>query len=315
MSCLSYAPSEAAHFCMHCGTATPTEPGVPRRTASTGVVEVSRVTKALADRYTIERILGEGGMATVYLARDVKHNRKVAVKVMRPELAATLGADRFLREVEIAGQLSHPHILPMYDSGAADGFLFYAMPYVEGESLAARMKREGQLPVEDAVKLAREVAEALGYAHERGIVHRDIKPANILLSGGHALVADFGIARAVGAGGDAITATGLAVGTPQYMSPEQASGARDVDGRCDIYATAAMLYEMLAGEPPFTGPTAQVIIARSLTEDPRPLTGARQGLRRRSMASCSRRWPRIRWTGIASADALVTAPRRTCAPG
>jgi serine/threonine-protein kinase len=248
---------------------------VPPRTATTGIVEVSKVKQALADRYTVEKILGEGGMATVYLARDIKHNRKVAVKVMRPELAATLGADRFLREVEIAGQLSHPHILPMYDSGSAKGFLYYVMPYVEGESLSARMKREGQMPVEDAVRIAREVAEALGYAHERGIVHRDIKPANILISGGHALVADFGIARAVGAGGDAITATGLAVGTPQYMSPEQASGARDVDGRADIYAVAAVLYEMLAGEPPFTGPTAQAIIARSLTEDPRPLSKVR----------------------------------------
>ena len=262
---------------MNCGTATPTEPGVPPRTATTGVVEVSRVKQALADRYAVEKILGEGGMATVYLAKDLKHNRKVAVKVMRPELAATLGADRFLREVEIAGQLSHPHILPMYDSGSAKGFLYYVMPYVEGESLSARMKREGQLPVEDAVKLAREVSDALAYAHERGIIHRDIKPANILISGGHALVADFGIARAVGSG-EAITATGLAVGTPQYMSPEQASGARDVDGRCDIYATAAVLYEMLAGEPPFTGPTAQVIIARSLTEEPRSLSAVRPNL-------------------------------------
>ena len=262
---------------MNCGTATPTEPGVPPRTATTGVVEVSRVKQALADRYAVEKILGEGGMATVYLARDIKHNRKVAVKVMRPELAATLGADRFLREVEIAGQLSHPHILPMYDSGNAKGFLYYVMPWVEGESLSARMKREGQLPVEDAVKLAREVSDALAYAHERGIIHRDIKPANILISGGHALVADFGIARAVGSG-EAITATGLAVGTPQYMSPEQASGMRDVDGRCDVYATAAVLYEMLAGEPPFTGPTAQVIIARSLTEEPRSLSAVRQNL-------------------------------------
>jgi serine/threonine-protein kinase len=260
---------------MHCGTATPTEPGVPPRVANTGVIEVNRVTRALADRYKVERILGEGGMATVYLAVDLKHNRKVAVKVMRPELSTTLGADRFLREVEIAASLSHPHILPMYDSGAAQGLLYYVMPYVEGESLGARMKREGQMPVEDAVRLAREVSEALAHAHERGIVHRDIKPANILLSGGHALVADFGIARAMGAAGEAITATGLAVGTPQYMSPEQASGARDVDGRADIYAVASVLYEMLAGEPPFTGPTAQVIIARSLTEDARPLAVVR----------------------------------------
>src|SRR6188474_934409 len=174
---------------------------------------------ALADRYRIERVLGEGGMATVYLAEDIKHHRKVAVKVMRPEMAATLGADRFLREVEIAAQLSHPHILPVYDSGQADGLLYYVMPYVEGESLQERMTRESQLPVEDALRIAKEVAEALAYAHERNIIHRDIKAANIMLSRGHALVADFGIARAMGSG-TSITQTGLAVGTPQYMSPE-----------------------------------------------------------------------------------------------
>jgi serine/threonine-protein kinase len=265
-----------AHFCLHCGVATPTEPGVPPRTDTTGIVEVSRVKRALADRYRIERILGEGGMATVYLAEDIKHHRKVAVKVMRPELAATLGAERFLREVEIAARLSHPHILPMHDSGEADGLLYYVMPYVPGESLRDRMKREGQLPVEDALRLAREVAEALAYAHEQGIVHRDMKPANVLLSAGHALVADFGIARAVG--GDAITQTGLAIGTPQYMSPEQAMGGNTVDGRADIYAVGAVLYEMLAGEPPFTGPNSQAIITRSMTETPRSLTSVRAAL-------------------------------------
>jgi eukaryotic-like serine/threonine-protein kinase len=231
--------------------------------------------------YTVERILGEGGMATVYLATDVKHRRQVAVKVMRPDLAATLGAERFLREVEIAAQLSHPHILPVHDSGDADGVLFYVMPYVEGESLHERIRRDTQLPVDEALRIAREVSEALAYAHGRKIVHRDIKPANIMLSAGHALVADFGIARAVGAGGGSgatITKTGLAVGTPQYMSPEQASGSPTVDGRSDIFAVGCVLYEMLAGEAPFAGPTPQAIIMRSMTEAPRPLTATRDGL-------------------------------------
>jgi serine/threonine-protein kinase len=260
---------------MRCGAATPTEPGVPSRSAPTGPVEVAKVKVALGDRYRIERILGEGGMATVYLAEDAKHHRRVAVKVMRPELAATLGSERFLREVEIAAQLSHPHILPMYDSGEADGLLFYVMPWVEGESLYARQKREGQITVEEAVRLAREIAEGLEYAHQRGIVHRDIKPANILLSGGHALVADFGIARAVRAGGDAITQTGFAIGTPQYMSPEQAAGVRELDARTDVYAVGAILYEMLTGEPPFTGPTPHAIVTRSMVENPRPITATR----------------------------------------
>ena len=209
-------------------------------------------------------------MATVYLATDQKHKRKVAVKVMRPELAATLGAERFLREVEIAGQLSHPHILPMHDSGESDGILYYVMPYIEGETLRERLQRDGALPVEEALRLAREVSEALAYAHRRNIVHRDIKPANILLSEGHALVADFGIARAVGdSGGEQLTRTGLAVGTPQYMAPEQATGEKEVDGRADVYATGSVLYEMIAGEPPFTGPTARIILTRSLTEKAR----------------------------------------------
>ncbi len=223
---------------------------------------------ALGDRYRIEGVVGQGGMATVYLAEDLKHHRKVAVKVLRPELAVTLEADRFLREVEIAARLSHPHILPMYDSGASDDQLYYVMPYVEGESLQARIRREGQIPAEEACRLAREVAEALAYAHEQGIIHRDIKPANILLNAGHALVADFGIGRALGEGTQSLTRTGLSVGTPQYMSPEQATGASDVDGRTDVYAVGSVLYEMLAGEPPFTGPTVQAVLARSLTETP-----------------------------------------------
>jgi serine/threonine-protein kinase len=244
---------------------------------ATGAVEVAKVRNALASRYRIERVLGEGGMATVYLAEDLKHRRKVAVKVMRPELTATLGADRFLREIEIAAQLSHPHVLPVHDSGDADGVLYYVMPYVDGESLRERVQREGPLPVDDALQLAREVAEALGYAHTRGIIHRDIKPANVLLGAGHALVADFGIARAT-EGSQALTQTGLAVGTPQYMSPEQAAGERDVDARADVYAIGAVLYEMLAGRPPYTGATPQAVLAKSLTEEATPLPAVRAGV-------------------------------------
>ena len=277
-SCATPLP-EAAQFCMSCGTATPTDPGVPPRIASTGAFEVAQVTRALAGRYKIERVLGEGGMATVYLAEDARHKRKVAVKVMRPELAATMGADRFLREVEIAARLQHPHILPLYDSGQSDGLLYYVMPLVEGESLRERLVRDGKLPAEEALRLAREIAEALAYAHKRGIVHRDIKPANILLNEGHALVADFGIARAVeDGGGESLTKTGLAVGTPQYMSPEQATGEKDVDGRADVYATGAVLYEMLSGEPPFTGANARAVLTRSLTEMPKAPSEVRSGL-------------------------------------
>jgi serine/threonine-protein kinase len=305
-SCTTPLPAQA-HFCLNCGTPTPTEPGVPARTAPTGAFEVSKVRKALADRYKILRVLGEGGMATVYLAEDLKHKREVAVKVMRPELSETLGADRFLREVEIAAKLSHPNILPVYDSGAADGVLYYVMPVVEGESLPARIKREKQLPVEEALRLAREVAEAMAYAHARGFVHRDIKPANILISAGHALVADFGIARAMEGDGQSITQTGLAIGTPQYMSPEQASGATDLDGRSDIYALGCVLYEMLAGEPPFTGPTVQAVIMRSMTEAPRPLEQTRASLPPAVGAVVTRALAKAPADRYANAGAMVTA--------
>ena len=250
---------------------------------------------ALAERYAIEREIGRGGMATVYLAEDLKHRRKVAVKVLDPELARALGAERFLREVEITAQLNHPHVLPLYDSGMtvegvqgrseavgddqgdvtapdrpqrpSTALLYYVMPYVEGETLRERMTREGQLPLDDALEIAREVAAALSYAHSQGVIHRDIKPENVLLSAGEAVVADFGIAKAITeAGGGALTETGISIGTPVYMSPEQASGGEKLDGRSDVYSLACVLYEMLAGEPPYTGPTAQVIVAKKLSE-------------------------------------------------
>ena len=219
---------------------------------------------ALADRYAVERKLGRGGMATVFLAEDLKHRRPVAIKVLHPELAAAVGADRFLREIEIAARLQHPHILPLYDSGTAAGFLYYVMPYVEGESLRDRLEREKQLSLEDTLRIAGEVAGALAYAHSHGVVHRDIKPENVMLSGGTVVVADFGIARAVTAAGDEhqLTQTGTVIGTPAYMSPEQATGSAEIDGRSDQYSLACVVYEMLVGEPPFTGPTAQAVMAR-----------------------------------------------------
>jgi serine/threonine-protein kinase len=230
-----------------------------------------RLSAALADRYRVERELGAGGMATVYLAHDLRHDRQVAIKVLHPDLAAALGAERFLTEIKTTAKLQHPHILPLLDSGAADGLLFYVMPYVSGETLRSRLERERQLPLEDVLLIAREVADALGAAHALGIIHRDIKPDNILLQGGHAVVADFGIALAVQeAGGARMTQTGLSLGTPQYMSPEQAMGERSVDARTDIYALGAVTYEMLTGEPPFTGATAQAVVAKVLTERPAP---------------------------------------------
>jgi serine/threonine-protein kinase len=226
---------------------------------------------ALANQYIIDRELGHGGMALVYLARDVKHERFVALKTLRPEIALALGRERFLREIKLAARLQHPNILPVYDSGDAAGVLYYVMPFVEGESLRDRLEREPQLPVEDAVQIVQQVASALEYAHGHDVVHRDIKPENIMLSGGHAIVTDFGIARAVSAaGGDKLTETGLAIGTPAYMPPEQAAGTGKVDRRSDIYSLACVLYETLAGQPPFTGPTAQAIMARhSLDAVPR----------------------------------------------
>ena len=233
---------------------------------------LGRLSAALADRYRVERELGAGGMATVYLAHDLKHEREVAIKVLHPDLAAALGGERFLSEIKTTAKLSHPHILPLLDSGSAEGFLFYVMPYVAGETLRGRLQRETQLPVADALRIASEVADALDAAHALGIVHRDIKPENILLQGAHALVADFGIALAVqSAGGARMTQTGLSLGTPQYMSPEQAMGDKQVDHRADIYALGAVTYEMLTGEPPHTGPSSQAIVAKLLTEAVRPV--------------------------------------------
>jgi len=234
---------------------------------------VATLTRALSDRYAVERELGAGGMATVYLAEDIKHRRQVAIKVLRPELAASVGADRFLQEIQTTANLRHPHILPLYDSGDADGVLYYVMPLVEGESLRDRLDRETQLPVADAIQIAREVADALSYAHGRGVIHRDIKPENIMLEGGHATVTDFGIARALAAAGEArLTDVGLAIGTLAYMSPEQ-SGGEEVDHRSDVYSLGCVLYEMLVGEQPYAGPTAQALIARRLTD---PVPSARR---------------------------------------
>ncbi|MBL8984413.1 MAG: protein kinase [Gemmatimonadetes bacterium] len=236
---------------------------------------------ALASRYRLERELGVGGMATVYLAEDLKHGRKVAIKVLDPQLAQVAGVDRFIREIQVLSTLQHPNILPLFDSGEAAGELYYVMPYVEGETLRARLVREKRLGVEESVRVATEVASALDYAHRRGVVHRDIKPDNILLSDGHALVADFGIARALLSDPGAaqrLTATGISLGTPGYMSPEQAAGDPGVDARADVYALGAVTYEMLAGQAPFTGPSAQALLARVLTDTPTPLAQVRRGI-------------------------------------
>jgi hypothetical protein len=231
---------------------------------------------ALSGRYTIERELGAGGMATVYLAQDTRHDRRVALKVLRPELAAVVGAERFLAEIRTTANLQHPHVLALFDSGQVEGTVYYVMPFVEGESLRDRMTREKQLPIDDALRIAREVGDALQYAHSHGVIHRDIKPENILIQGGHALVADFGIALAAAkTGGTRMTETGMSLGTPRYMSPEQAMGERTIDARTDIYALGCVLYEMLTGDAPFTGSTAQAIVAKVLTEKPAPIIPSR----------------------------------------
>ncbi|MEP7325460.1 MAG: protein kinase [Gemmatimonadota bacterium] len=282
--------------------------------------DLERLSAALADRYRIERELGQGGMATVFLALDLKHHRKVAIKVLRPELAAALGAERFLREIEISAQLQHPHILPLFDSGEvrhperSEGslsILYYIMPFVEGESLRERLNREPQLPIDEAVHIAREVADALSYAHSRQIVHRDIKPENIMLDSGHAMVADFGIARAVSAAGSGtLTQAGMALGTPTYMSPEQASGISDVDGRSDLYSLGCVLFEMLTGRPPFTGTTVESIIVQHIAAEAPPVTTFRPAVSRELTGTITRalaKAPADRFNPVAQfAEALTS---------
>jgi serine/threonine-protein kinase len=276
---------------------------------------LERVTRALADRYAVEGPLGRGGMATVYLARDLKHQREVAVKVLRPEIAVSLGADRFLREIEISARLSHPNILTLIDSGEADGLLFYVMPYVEGESLRERLRREGQLSVEEALRIAREIADALHYAHSKDIIHRDIKPENILFEAGHAVVTDFGIARALSeAGGTRLTETGYAVGTPHYMSPEQALGQREIDRRTDVYSLGCVLYEMLGGEPPYIGATPQAILARKATDPVRSLRTVRAAVPESVEVAVTRALEKVPDRRFASAQELAAALAGETAP-
>lgn len=273
----------------------------------------------LSDRYLVERELGQGGMALVYLARDLRHDRAVALKVLRPELSAVIGADRFLNEIRVTASLQHAHILPLFDSGAIGGRLFYVMPYVEGETLRDRLTRERQLPIGATVSLISQLASALEYAHRRGVLHRDIKPENILIQEGQALLADFGIALALQhAGGTRLTETGLTVGTPQYMSPEQAIGDRDLDARSDLYSLAAVMYEMLAGEPPFSGPTFQAVLTKLVTDTPRPLRQVRDTIPpplETILHQALAKLPADRFSGAAEfAEALQRVPLMTTPP-
>ena len=272
---------------------------------------------ALSDRYRIGQMLGAGGMATVYLAQDMKHDRKVAIKVLRSELAAVIGADRFLAEIKTTANLQHPHILPLHDSGEAGPYLFYVMPYVEGESLRDRLNREKQLPINDAIRIATEVASALDYAHRHGVIHRDIKPENILLHDGSALVADFGIALAASkATNNRMTETGMSLGTPNYMSPEQAMGEREITSRADVYALGCVTYEMLVGEPPFTGPTAQSIVAKVMTVEPAALLAQRKTIPpevESAVFTALEKLPADRFATAAEFAAALTNPTATVA--
>ena len=278
-----------------------------------------RLSAALADRYRLERELGQGGMATVYLAEDIKHQRNVAVKVLKPELGAVLGAERFINEIRTTANLQHPNLLPLFDSGEADGFLFYVMPYVEGQTLRAKLDAERQRPLGETARLIALLAGALDFAHARGVVHRDLKPENILLQAGQPIIADFGIALAVAqAGGERVTQTGLSLGTPHYMSPEQAAGTQTVDARSDQYALGATAYEMLTGEPPHTGPTTPVIVARLMTETPRDIRATRPAVPASVDTAIQRalaKSPADRFSSCGSfADALAAGAQDTGAP-
>jgi Tol biopolymer transport system component/tRNA A-37 threonylcarbamoyl transferase component Bud32 len=262
--------------------------------------DMERLATALQDRYKILRRLGEGGMATVYLAEDLKHEREVAIKVLKPELAAALGPDRFLREIRIAANLTHPHILPLHDSGETDGFLYYVMPFIDGQTLRERIDKEGELPVSEVVRIVRGVIDALAFAHSKGVVHRDIKPDNVMLAGGHAIVADFGVAKAVSEakGGDQLTTAGVALGTPAYMAPEQATADPNLDHRADIYALGAMAYELLTGRPPFMGASPQAILAAHVTDQVEPVTKYRDqvsGELEAVVMKCLAKKPADRW--------------------
>jgi len=278
--------------------------------------QLERVSAALGASYRIEREVGMGGMATVYLAQDLKHDRKVALKVLRPELTAAMGTDRFPREIHIIAQLQHPHIVPLYDSGEIGGFLFYVMPFVEGESLRARLARTGQLGVQETVRLLHEIADALAYAHARGIVHRDIKPDNVMLSGRHAAVTDFGVAKAVSASaGDKLTTVGIAVGTPQYMSPEQAMAEPVIDHRADIYALGVLGYEMLTGRPAFDAVTAQGMLSAHVLEQPKDIRERRAEvppLLAEALLKCLAKNPADRWQSadelLAQLEVIATTP-------
>jgi len=270
--------------------------------------DLERLTAALADRYRLERALGQGGMATVYLAEDLKHDRKVAIKVLKPELAAVLGAERFVQEIKTTAALSHPHILPLFDSGEVGGFLFYVMPYIQGETIRDKLNRETQLGIEEAVTIAAEVADALDYAHRHGVIHRDIKPENILLHDGRPMVMDFGIALAVSAAaGGRMTETGLSLGTPHYMSPEQATADRDITARSDVYSLASVLYEMLAGEPPHMGNSAQQIIMKIIAEDAKPVTELRRTVPPNVAAAVGRALEKLPADRFGSAKAFAEA--------
>ncbi len=272
-----------------------------------------RLKIALADRYSVERLLGTGGMATVYLAHDIKHGRKVAIKVLRPELAEALGSKRFLREIGLTARLDHPHIVSVYDSGEADGIVYYVMPYVEGESLRQRLDRMGRLGLGEAVEIVKDVASGLQYAHERQVIHRDIKPENVLLAAGQARVADFGLARALNqAGGSRLTETGIAVGTPEYMSPEQCIGVTHLDARTDVYALGCLTFEMLTGRPPFSEGPAQTILLQQAKHPPPKLASLRRDLPKNVTRAVDRslaKNPEARFASVAAfVDALSDTP-------